>query len=313
MKVTSHVGKFCLLLLVATHSAHAEEPVKPADAATEKDNWRAAATRAIVDSAEAFMLAYNKHDAEAIGPLFLERAEFVDGDGNVFRGRKEIQEEFAAYFKDAPQAEIELEVKQVKVLTPSLAVERGVCYYRPEKTAAVTQNAYLAVHVKTDAGWRLATVTNDQETPSTTYDHLKPLEWLIGEWVDEGQDSLVTFATRWDRNRRFIIREFSIKIRGVAVIDGVERIGYDPLTKQIKSWIFDSEGGHGTAIWTPDGEGWIVKVSGVRSDGSTTSSTRLIEKVDNDTMRALVTDRVVAGKREDDARITIVRKAPPPK
>ena len=46
-----------------------------------------------------------------------------------------------------------------------------------------------------------------------------------------------------------------------------QRIGWDPLTKQIKSWVFDSEGGYGDGLWTRKGNQWVIKSTGVLPDG----------------------------------------------
>ena len=35
-----------------------------------------------------------------------------------------------------------------------------------------------------------------------------------------------------------------MKTGGMPVLSGTQRIGWDPLNRQFKTWIFDSEGGH---------------------------------------------------------------------
>ena len=55
-----------------------------------------------------------------------------------------------------------------------------------------------------------------------------------------------------------------------------QRIGWDPLTKQIKSWVFDSEGGYGDALWTRKGNQWVIKSTGVLPDGRTASATHVL-------------------------------------
>ena len=55
-----------------------------------------------------------------------------------------------------------------------------------------------------------------------------------------------------------------------------QRIGWDPLTKQIKSWVFDSEGGYGDEFWTRKGNQWVIKSTGVLPDGRTASATHVL-------------------------------------
>ena len=48
---------------------------------------------------------------------------------------------------------------------------------------------------------------------------------------------------------------------------GQQRIGWDPLARQFKSWVFDSQGGFGEGEFSHDGDAWLIKARGVRSDG----------------------------------------------
>ena len=44
---------------------------------------------------------------------------------------------------------------------------------------------------------------------------------------------------------------------------GWEVIGWDPAKQQIRSWIFDSNGGFGESTWAYDGEHWLIKAANV--------------------------------------------------
>ena len=73
-------------------------------------------------------------------------------------------------------------------------------------------------------------------------DHLKELEWLVGDWVNESQDAVVSTTCKWAMGGNFLDREFTMKTKGQPVLSGTQRIGWDPLKRQFKTWIFDSEG-----------------------------------------------------------------------
>ena len=60
---------------------------------------------------------------------------------------------------------------------------------------------------------------------------------------------------------------------------GTQRIGWDPVTRNIRSWVFDSEGGFGEGVWTREGNKWIVKKTGVTGDGKIASATNIISQV----------------------------------
>ena len=83
------------------------------------------------------------------------------------------------------------------------------------------------------------------------HEHLEELEWLVGEWLDQSSDSTVHATCRWSPKTRISCSAISpIHVQGQPVMTVNQRIGWDPLTKQIKSWVFDSEGGYGDALWS---------------------------------------------------------------
>jgi hypothetical protein len=91
-------------------------------------------------------------------------------------------------------------------------------------------------------------------------------------------------SVRWNATRTFLLRD--MKITGDAAAgpsttdagDGLpamhiaQRIGWDPLSRQIVSWSFGSDGSHGEAAWTRDDDTWIARTMAVMPDGTQTSS-----------------------------------------
>ena len=73
---------------------------------------------------------------------------------------------------------------------------------------------------------------------------------MIGSWVDDDDDVATTIETtcKWAKNQNFIVRTFSITNRDRVTTSGVQFIGWDPSAKRIRSWVFDSDGGHGEGI-----------------------------------------------------------------
>ncbi len=71
---------------------------------------------------------------------------------------------------------------------------------------------------------------------------LKQLAGLIGDWVDESPDAIVLTSYRWTDNHRFILGQFTVQIGGKPAMTGSQRIGWDPLKKTIRSWVFDFGG-----------------------------------------------------------------------
>src|SRR5262245_45352650 len=95
---------FVCLTAAAPQDKPASRRAAPSDAQPEDVEEQ------IVSNADAFVEAYNKHDAKAIAAQYAAAGEFVDQDGNVFSGPETIQEEFAAFFEAYPETKIDMEV-----------------------------------------------------------------------------------------------------------------------------------------------------------------------------------------------------------
>ena len=77
-------------------------------------------------------------------------------------------------------------------------------------------------------------------------------------------------------------------MQGKPVMSGSQRIGWDPVKRQFKSWVFDSEGGFVEAYWTRDGNQWLVKAEGVGQDGEPASATNIITRLGKDRVELAV-------------------------
>jgi hypothetical protein len=97
---------------------------------------------------------------------------------------------------------------------------------------------------------------------------------------------------------------------GEVVLKGTQRFGWDPQTKQIRSWIFDSAGGFGEGVWTQVEDKWVCKARGVGADGSVSSDTRTLARPASDRVIWTATDRLSDGEELPDFAVTMVRKPP---
>jgi hypothetical protein len=174
----------------------------------------------------------------------------------------------------------------------------------------VARSRYTVVHIKKQGAWLMQSVRTVEDESLSAYGDLQPLEWLLGEWIDEGRSEKVVAKFRWDDNKSFLLEEFEV-IRGEEVVmKGTQRIGWDPQAKQIRSWTFDSAGGFGEAVWTPVGEKWVVKAKGVLADGSSASATRTLTRTAKERVVWSATDRIMAGEALPDLSVTMVRTPP---
>ena len=149
---------------------------------------------------------------------------------------------------------------------------------------------------------------------SSAHDHLKELEWLVGDWIDESDEAEVRTTCRWSEHQAYLIRSFEVKVRGKASTTGSQRIGWDPRQKQIRSWVFDADGGFSEGFVARDGERWVMKSTGVLKDGRPVSATNVLTRVNRDTIRWTSVDRTVGAEVLPDAEeITLVRTPPQPR
>lgn len=269
----------------------------------------------ILNGAEAFEKAYNSHDAKAVAALFADKAEIVDEDGQTVKGRNAIEKYFGENFKAKPQAKIDIQVGTVRMLTNAIAVEEGTVQTTPAPGEAVETSTYLAVNFKMGGKWYVASV-KDYDVPASSadmsaHDHLKELAWLVGDWVDESSHATVKSHIDWDESKNFLIQKFQLHVHGGVAMSGTMRIGWDAVSKQFRSWVFDSEGGFVEGVWTRDGDEWIVKSHGSTPQGAAASGTAVYKAVDRDTIAWRSYDRTIGGEKTPDVDEIIIKRQPP--
>ncbi|MBL8818242.1 MAG: SgcJ/EcaC family oxidoreductase [Planctomyces sp.] len=266
---------------------------------------------AIRAAAEEFVKAYNAHDAKAVAQLFLPQAQVIDENDNTIQGRENIEQVFADVFAEQPDTGISINIESIRFIGTNLALEMGSSTTVPPEGEVPETGRYTVVHVLNDGKWSMGLVRDVPAEPSAR-DHLETLAWLVGEWVDESRDSRVHTSCRWSDNENFLLQEISVRQGDLEVMKISQRIGWDPLRKQIKTWVFDSAGGYGESYWTPTETGWLIKATSVNSDGSTASATNHIEPVGIDRFVFQSVDRVSGNEVLEAIQVTVVRQPPLP-
>ncbi len=293
---------------IAKPQAAATEVAAPAASARPQDE------KAIQLADEAFANAYNAGDAKAIAALFAGDGEIVSEEGQSTQGRNGIEQFFAAVFKEHPKTHIDLTISSLRFIGPDTAVEDGVSTVTHDPNEPAERSPYSVVYTRHDGKWLTASLRDLPDEAPGPEEQLKQLQWIIGDWVDEGPDAVVETSYRWTDNQCYILSEFKVQRAGRQEMTGTQRIGWDPLAKTIRSWVFDSEGGFGEGTWTRDGDQWIVKSTGVTRNGKHASATHIITRVSKDRMTRETKDRIVGGELTPDVpEFTITRRPPPPK
>lgn len=278
------------------------------------DEKNAADEAAIRKTGETFATAFEQADAKAVAAHFTPDAEYVDEQGNVFQGRQAIEVSLAGFFAENPGSRLEVTIDTIRFVSPGVAIEDGTTTVTRPEGSPSDDSRYTAVHVKNNGKW--LTASSREHAPNGRRQHaakIQQLDWLIGDWVDEDDDSIVDFSCQVADNGNFLLRQFTVKIAGQEAMTGTQRIGWDPVGGKLCAWIFDSEGGYGEGTWHRDGDSWVLKTTGVTADGQTASGKSIYTQVNDHIMTWQAVDHEIAGVQLPDGEvITIVRKPPSP-
>ncbi len=257
-----------------------------------------AADEAIIrKSVEAYVAAFNGGDAKALAAMWSPDAVYTNPvSGEQVVGREAIEQQFASIFATSKDAKLAAATKSVQFISPGVAVESGTAkVMRPDQEPE--ESEYTAVYVKRDDQWLLDRVT-EEDVPVVTsnYDHLKELEWMIGTWVDSDDQASVVTTCQWTKNRNFITRMYSLTVRDRVEISGMQIVGWDPAAKQIRSWVFDSDGGFGEGTWSKKDKAWHIQTAGTAPDSSKSSSMNIVTYVDDNTFTWQSVNRIAGGE-----------------
>jgi uncharacterized protein (TIGR02246 family) len=266
--------------------------------------------KAIRDKVKAYQTAFNEKKAAVLASMWMEDADYVNPvTGEEVNGREAIQKHFEEKFQKPESPKLELQVDSISFPKANEALEIGTATVKKEDQSVIKM-AYKAHYEKVNGDWLISEVreVEDMDAPSH-YDHLKELEWLVGSWVDQDEDTIVTTTYEWDRYKNFLLQHFSVAVEGKFQMEGKQIIGWDPLQNAIRSWIFDSDGGFGEAKWAKKGTNWVVETSQTLDDGRKASSTNIFTPINADSYKWESTEREVDGELLPEIEpVTIVRK-----
>ncbi len=262
---------------------------------------------AITKAAESYTAAFNARDAKALADHWSPEAVYINPlTGNQVEGREAIAKEFKGILDNLKETKLVVQVGSIRFISPSVAVENGVAKLISAK-GDEQESTYAAIHIKRSGKWLLDRVTEESvPVVRTHYDKLKALEWMIGKWVDGDNDSTIDTTCEWTRNKNFIRRSFAVSVQGQIEMSGMQLIGWDPVAKRIRSWVFDSGGGFAEGQWTKKENRWSIVKTGTLADGSKATSVNIITYVDDNQFTWQSINRTVGGKLLPNIDETVV-------
>jgi uncharacterized protein (TIGR02246 family) len=286
---------------VGGQASRAQQPAAPDAEAAETAQVRA--------GDEAIVKAFNAGKADEVAAMFLPKGELIDEAGVVYQGQAEIKDLLTKFFTKFPGAKMTLEIESIRLIGP-VAIEEGTRHTTTGDGANKTQVRYVAVRAKTPSGWQIASLRDFADDVPTAHDHLQPVSFLVGDWVNEAPDGIVKISYRWSEDKNFLLGDYLVTKGGQVVMKSTQRVGWDPLVGKVRSWLFDSDGGFGEGHWTQVDDTWVMKSTAVMPDGLTGSATVTLTPVDKDRFTLKGTERIVGDTRDADFEVTVTRLPP---
>jgi uncharacterized protein (TIGR02246 family) len=260
-------------------------------------------------AAEAFAAAFNKGDLDTMLGFWADDADYVDDTGATHKGKAAISDMMKKNAGQYKGCTMKINVASVRFPRPDVAVDEGsVTLTSPDGSS--DSNRYVSVWVKNGDRWQLSNV-HDLSAPdeaNAIEEPLKPFSWLIGEWSSTSEGATVNLKCRWALDKQFLVSEYEVTRAGGETKRAVQWLGWDPASEQIRSWVFDNDGGNGQAIWERDGNTWTSQSEGVLHDGKIGTSVNAIQFVDDSHFVWTSKQREINDNPVPDATLKFVRQ-----
>jgi uncharacterized protein (TIGR02246 family) len=268
---------------------------------------------AIRKQADATVAAFDRADAAGLADLFLAEGEMINEAGTVYRGRDELKSLFADFFGRFPGAKLTLQIESIRAIGPMIAVEDGARSITTTDGQSRANLRYTTVWSKVNDQWKMASVREvADESPATPHQMLESLAWLIGDWVNEGDDAAVKISYRWSEDGNYLLADYEILASGRRTSQSTQRIGWDPAHQRIRSWLFDTDGGFAEGTWTPIPDGWVIHSSAVLPSGESASALVSILPQSDSQFTLKGTNRLIGGTLDDDFEVVVIKRPPSP-
>ncbi len=301
----------------AMFSASVSAQSAPATAQPVPANAQAASAQGVPGTVEIQKItldltnAFNSAKVDDLAAMFLADGELIDEGGTVYKGQEAIKDLLKKFFAKFPGTQMEIVVDSIRLVGP-VAIQEGT-RFTSSKDGSNASVRFVSVLSKTDKGWKIASLSDfaDESAADTNPgEFLQPLNWLIGDWINEGTDARVKISYQWSEDNNFIVGDIIVNKNDQSVMKSSQRIGWDPRLNKPRSWTFDSDGGFAESTWTETEEGWVVQSTAVMPDGLTGSANVTITLGENGRYVMSGRNRLVGNSQEPDYEITVVKKPP---
>ncbi|MCC7527787.1 MAG: SgcJ/EcaC family oxidoreductase [Candidatus Melainabacteria bacterium] len=303
------VGSPLIALKRTSEKAEKKTDQKEDKKSSERAANRVADEQTIRAQAADYAKAFATSDTQALTAMWADDAIFTDQLGRVSSGREAIVMQMTSFFKANGNQALEIRIDSLEFPADNLAIEHGVSHIGLS-TNPMSYSTYTAVHVKRDGKWQMVSVSESPKFGSATANHpvIADLAWLIGNWKVDGPRGALQIKADWVAGKNMIRCDFDATTKDGERSTQTQFIFLDPLSKRIRSWQYDFDGGYGESRWFNSGNAWAAEGCSVQADGSTGSARYMIKKLDDNTFSWQSTSRRVLGKRLPDSAVLTAKR-----
>jgi uncharacterized protein (TIGR02246 family) len=276
---------------------------------SERQQNEEADEKAIRNVVQAYQEAYNQQDAAKMTAQWASDATYFNPvSGESAEGKAAIEKLFKEKFALGKKRHLEVTIKSIEFPNPDEAIENGVMQVTVDDQPA-QQIAYQAEYIRENGRWLVKAINEiELQKPSSNFEQLKDLSWLVGKWEDADDNVDILFDNQWDKYKNFITQYFKLEVYGQDDIEGKQIIAWDPVKQIVRSWVFDSDGGFGEGTWEKGDKSWYATMRFTLSDGRIGSSVNIYTPVGDDSYTFASIEREVDGEVLPDLDPVTARK-----
>ena len=265
----------------------------------------------ITSAIKAYVAAFNAADTNRFVQFWAEDADYTTNDGEHYRGRDAIKSLMAAESENLKGTKLEITDITVRMLKPDVGLQDGILQFT-SADGLVDRSRYSAVWTKNGKDWQLASVRDLGPLPTVIapeerVNPLTQLDALTGDWSASDDASKVELKATWKLGRNFLEFNYLVTPKEGEPFTVLQLIGWDPIDETIRSWFFDSAGGHGSGVWEKTETGWSVLSSGATPTGQVGGGV-YDYSLQGQTLTLKITNREVAGQPLPDAEVKFTKK-----
>lgn len=258
--------------------------------------------------AKDYLEAVERGDEQRIAAFWTSDGDYIDETGQIVKGRQLARQSRRKHERDAVRTTLMANADSLRFVSPDVAIEDGTVSMKKAADLVFVVKRYTAIWVRRDGLWLLDGVREVAHAAESGDNRLPELAWMLGDWQSDDDGKTLRLTCSWNSDKHFLLREIELHLPDRGPLHVSQRIGWDARERQIKSWSFDSEGGHGTGLWFQRGNQWIVEAESVLANGSRSTGTNVYSAESDGCLVWRATNAEIDGQPIPDRSLRVLRQ-----